>query len=146
VRLTLARDGSISTEVADLPEPEGRSVRLALDDEPVDPAEVWLFHKTTRRAPYDRRRLRRPDVDDVVLVSTRGEVTESTIANLAVRIDDRWVTPPIEAGLLPGTFRAVLLREGTLVERVVTVDELRRADDVALINSVRGWRPAELVP
>ena len=145
VRLTLARDGALSTDVRDLP-PAKEPVRAALDDEPVDPSDLWLFHKTTRRAPYDRRRGRRPDVDDVVLVNDRGEVTESTIANLAVRLDDVWVTPPIDAGLLPGTYRSVLLREGGLIERPVTVDELRGARELALLSSVRGWRPAVLVP
>jgi para-aminobenzoate synthetase / 4-amino-4-deoxychorismate lyase len=145
VRLTLARDGALSTDVRDLPSP-GERVRVALDDEPVDPSDPWLFHKTTRRAPYRRRRDRRPDVGDVVLVNDRGEVTESTIANLAVRLEGVWVTPPIDAGLLPGTYRTVLLREGRLIERPVTVDELRRARELALVSSVRGWRPAVLVP
>ena len=145
VRLTLARDGALSTDVRDLPPAEER-VRVALDDEPVDPSDLWLFHKTTRRAPYERRRERRPDVGDVVLVNDRGEVTESTIANLAVRLDGVWVTPPIDAGLLPGTYRTVLLREGRLIRRPVTVDELRGARELALVSSVRGWRPALLVP
>jgi para-aminobenzoate synthetase/4-amino-4-deoxychorismate lyase len=145
VRLTLARDGAMSTDVRDLPRGE-EPVRVALDDEPVDPSDLWLFHKTTRRAPYDRRRERRPDVDDVVLVNDRSEVTESTIANLAVRLGDVWVTPPIDAGLLPGTYRSVLLREGALIERPVTVDVFRGAEELALLSSVRGWRPAVLVP
>ena len=144
VRLTLARDGGLSTDVRDLP-PTDDAVRVALDDEPVDPSDVWLFHKTTRRAPYQRRRGRRPDVDDVLLVNDRGEVTESTIANLAVRLDGVWVTPPVDAGLLPGTYRNVLLREGRMTERPVTVDELRGARELALVSSVRGWRPAALV-
>jgi para-aminobenzoate synthetase / 4-amino-4-deoxychorismate lyase len=145
VRLTLGRDGALSTDVRDLPRAK-EPVRVALDDEPVDPSDLWLFHKTTRRAPYDRRRERRPDVDDVVLVNDRGEVTESTIANVAVRLDGVWVTPPIDAGLLPGTYRTVLLREDGLIERPVTVDELRGASKLALLSSVRGWRPAVLVP
>jgi para-aminobenzoate synthetase/4-amino-4-deoxychorismate lyase len=144
VRLTLARDGGLSTDVRDLP-PADDAVRVALDDEPVDPSDVWLFHKTTRRAPYERRRERRPDVDDVLLVNDRGEVTESTIANLAVRLDGVWVTPPVDAGLLPGTYRNVLLRDGRMTERPVTVDELRGAGELALVSSVRGWRPAALV-
>jgi para-aminobenzoate synthetase/4-amino-4-deoxychorismate lyase len=145
VRLTLARDGSIETAVSPPPPAAAGPVRVALDDEPVDPSDVWLFHKTTRRAPYERRRERRPDVDDVILVNTRREVTESTIANVAARIDGRWVTPPLDAGLLPGTGRAASLREGRLAERPITVDELRAAEEIALVSSVRGWRLAELV-
>src|SRR4029453_18974023 len=145
VRLTLARDGALSTDVRDLSPTDG-SVRVALDDEPVDPSDVWLFHKTTRRAPYDRRRERRPHVDDVLLINDRGEVTESTIANLAVRLEGEWLTPPINAGLLAGTYRTLLLREGRLVERPITPDELRGAEEFALVSSVRGWRTAVLVP
>ena len=85
-------------------------------------------------------------MDDVLLVNGAGEVTESTIANLAVRIQGTWCTPPIEAGLLPGTYRAVLVREGRLAERRITLDELEGADEIALVSSVRGWRPATLVP
>ena len=146
VRMTLARDGTIVAEPSVLPPADERPVRLALDPTPVDPNDIWLFHKTTRRAPYDRRRERRPDVDDVILVNTRGQATESTIANLAVRLGGRWVTPPLESGLLPGSYRAVLLRDGTLQERRVTVEELLAAEGVALISSVRGWRDAEVVP
>jgi para-aminobenzoate synthetase/4-amino-4-deoxychorismate lyase len=146
VRLTLARDGSLGTTVQDPPPSTDRPARVALDDEAVDPADVWLFHKTTRRAPYERRRERRPDADDVLLVNDGGEVTETTIANLAVRIDGRWFTPPLEAGLLPGTYRAILVREGTLAERTITVEEVRAAQELALVSSVRGWRPAVLIP
>lgn len=145
VRLALGRDGSVRIETSEAPPPAEGPVRLALNDEPVDPNDVWLFHKTSRRAPYDRRRDRRPDVDDVILVNSRGVVTESTIANLAVSIEGRWVTPPLDSGLLPGTYRAVLLREGTLAERPVAIEELLGAAEVALVSSTRGWRPAEVV-
>jgi para-aminobenzoate synthetase / 4-amino-4-deoxychorismate lyase len=145
MRLTLARDGTIGVTTRPIEPSPGRRLRVAIDDDPVDPHDVFLFHKTTLREPYERRKAKRPEIDDVLLVNTRGEVTESTIANVAVRFRDGWVTPPLEAGLLPGTYRAVLLRDGTLVERHVTPEDLRRADDLALVSSVRGWRRAEIV-
>jgi para-aminobenzoate synthetase/4-amino-4-deoxychorismate lyase len=142
VRLRSSRDGAVEAEARPAAAAPDGPVRLGIDTEPVDPRDVWLFHKTTRRAPYDRRRESRPDVDDVVLVNDRGEATESTIANLAVRLDGRWWTPPLEAGLLPGTYRALLLGDGTLAERPITLAELRSADELALVSSVRGWRTA----
>jgi para-aminobenzoate synthetase/4-amino-4-deoxychorismate lyase len=120
-------------------------VKLALDDDPVDTASPFLFHKTTRRALYEDRSSRYPDADDVLLINDKGEVTESTVANVVVRLDGRWVTPPVESGCLPGVYRSVLLEEGRIHERVVTLDDLGRADAVALINSVRLWRPALLI-
>jgi para-aminobenzoate synthetase / 4-amino-4-deoxychorismate lyase len=145
VRLTLSRDGTLGADVRELPSAD-QAVRVALDDEPVESNDVWLYHKTSRRAPYDRRRRKRPEVDDVLLVNDRGEVTESTIANLAVELDGEWVTPPLGSGLLPGTYRTVLLREGALSERAIGVEELEHATGIALVSSARGWRPATLVP
>jgi para-aminobenzoate synthetase / 4-amino-4-deoxychorismate lyase len=145
VRLTLQRDGTVTAEASPLPPDPHRPVRLAIDDEPVDPSDVFLFHKTTRREPYGRRIGRHPGVDDVLLVNPRGEITESTVANVAVQLDGAWWTPPLESGLLPGTGREAALLDGTLRERPITVGDLRSADALALVSSVRGWRDAEVV-
>ena len=56
VRLRLARDGALAVDVGPLPSAPAGPVRLGLDDEPVDNADLLLFHKTGRREPYDRRR------------------------------------------------------------------------------------------
>ena len=72
-------------------------------------------------------------------------MTDTTRANIAVNIGDRWVTPPLDSGCLAGTYRAELVDMRELVERVVTVADLVGARAIALINSVRGWRPAVLV-
>ncbi|MGE5227798.1 MAG: chorismate-binding protein [Planctomycetaceae bacterium] len=145
VRLLVDRRGAVEAGSAPLAAPAG-PVRLAVDRaHPVDPAEPLLFHKTTLRDPYEQAAARFPDADDVVLVNPRGEVTETTIANLAARIDGVWWTPPVESGLLPGCERAALVADGTLRERTVTVRELREAEEVAVLNSVRGVRRAVLL-
>ncbi len=144
VRFALTKDGTarvVCTPLASDPD----VVRVALDDVPQDPRDVFLFHKTSRRERYEEARRRHPDADDVVLVNDRGEVTESTIANVAVRTDGRWVTPPIGSGLLPGIGRAVALEEGALVEAPVTIEDLRSSEELALISDTRGWRRADLV-
>ena len=79
-----------------------------------------------------------------MLWNERGEVTESTTANLVLRLGGRKVTPPVACGLLAGTFRDRLLREGAVEEARVRVDELNRAEQLWLVNSVRGWMPARL--
>jgi len=52
----------------------------------------------------------------------------------------------LSCGLLPGVLRAELLERGVIAEAVLTLADLRRADGLWLINSVRGWRFALLVP
>lgn len=143
LRVLLSADGACAVEVLDPPaSPE--VVQLALDSHPVASDDEFLRHKTTRRDRYDEARTRYPETDDVILWNERGEVTETTIANLVLEIDGASVTPAASSGLLPGTLRAELLADGRIVERVVTLDDLHRADRLWTINSVRGWTPAQL--
>lgn len=120
-------------------------LRVVLAKDPIDSEDVFLFHKTTHREVYDRAKADCPDADDVILWNERGEVTESTICNVVVRKGGRLVTPPVECGLLAGTFREHLLKSGEVEEGVVTVEELKAADEIFLVNSVRKWQRAKLV-
>ena len=124
---------------------EHEPIRVGLDPVAVDETNVFLFHKTSMRDRYNEARARQPDADDVLLVNRQGQVTESTTANIAVRLDGRWWTPPMEAGLLPGIGRLVALAARELAERPVTVKELLDAEQIALVSDTRGWRRAELV-
>lgn len=146
LRLLLGRSGAFRVELSGPPRPSARAVTLAVDDEPIDSTQRWMYHKTTRREHYDDRARRHPEADDVVLVNESGQVTETTIANLAARLDGSWWTPPVEAGLLPGVERGRLLDVGALRERDLTPEDLSRADALAVVSSLRGWRPAVLRP
>jgi len=145
LRVLLSRDGAIVCEGADLGAPLVGPLRVALAADPIDPASVFMYHKTTVRDVYERARASRPDADAVLLSNPSGEVTEATEANVVVEIDGEMVTPPIECGLLGGTLRAELLDRGAIRERRVRVDDLGRATRLWLINSVRGWVPATLM-
>ena len=146
VRLLVAAAGQIEAEarpLADgaLPQP----ARLGLARQPVSSADVWLYHKTTRREVYEAARAGRPDCDEVALWNERGELTEATASNLVLALDGRAWTPPVSAGLLAGTLRAQLLAAGEIAERTLTPEDLRRAESVWLINSVRGRQAARFV-
>jgi branched-chain amino acid aminotransferase len=84
--------------------------------------------------------------DEALLVTPHGRVLEGPTSSFfwADRDGELW-TPPVSAGLLPGTFRARLLHEGRIRERMILPAELRNADAVYLINSVRRFRPATVV-
>jgi para-aminobenzoate synthetase/4-amino-4-deoxychorismate lyase len=144
VRLLVDMQGRMTLEMRPLPASMERYV-VALSREAVDPENLFLYHKTTRRELYDRARESHPDVDDVLLVNTRGELTESCIANLILELDGELVTPPVPCGLLPGTAREELLARGEVRERVIALEDLERADRVLLVNSVRGIWEVEVV-
>lgn len=146
VRVLLDRLGRVETGSTPLP-PTSEPVRVVVDtDAPVDPTDVLLFHKTTIRARYEDALARHPEADDVLLTNQRSEVTEASSSNVAVRFDSAWYTPPLDSGLLPGTRRAQLLADGTLEERTIRLSDIGNAAEIALVNDVRGWRTAKLVP
>ena len=145
LRLLVAPSGAATTMCTEHAA-EDRVWRVALAPEPVDSRDEFLRHKTTNRDVYTRARATRPDADDVVLWNERGEITESTIANVVAELDGTWYTPPLACGLLPGVFRADVLEADMVRERVITKDELRRAARIWLINSLREWIPATLIP
>jgi para-aminobenzoate synthetase/4-amino-4-deoxychorismate lyase len=130
---------------ADRPGPDAETVTLEIDFDPVDERDMRLFHKTTDRSLYEARTRRHPGADDVIMTNRSGNVTETTIGNIVCLIDGDWVTPPVTDGLLPGIMRASLIADGSLKERSVSVPELLAADAIAVVNSVRGWRPAVVV-
>jgi para-aminobenzoate synthetase/4-amino-4-deoxychorismate lyase len=146
VRLLLDAGGRVRCEVA--PAPPRRMIwRVRIDTEPIDLSGPWAWHKTTRREIYDEAVARAPaDCDDVILWNERGELTETTRANLVLRLDGRWLTPPVEVGLLAGTLRRRLLERGRIDESRLTLDDLERAERAVLINSLRGVIRAELLP
>ncbi|MBP9128204.1 MAG: aminodeoxychorismate synthase component I [Elusimicrobia bacterium] len=143
VRLLLSRDGTIRCESTGL-EGDIPRWRVVVAQQPVDESDLFLYHKTTCRDVYDSFRRAHPDDDDVILWNRRGELTESTLANLVIEIRGRRYTPPVRCGLLGGVMRRHLIRQGKIIERVLTRHDLRRADRVFLINSVRGWIPVDL--
>ncbi len=146
VRLLLSRAGGLEIEVSDLiADYSSETVQtVCVDLEPVLSTDPTLFHKTTARQRYETRQARHPDADDVLLVNQYGEITETTRANVAYLKDERWWTPPLSCGLLPGVERARLLATGELRERVITVNDIGEVQDLATVSSLRGWRPARL--
>ena len=115
---------------------------MALSEVPVERGNRFLYHKTTHRSVYETRRAGHPSVDEVILQNEEGELTEGTMANLVVKLGGELCTPPVSAGLLPGTFREELLKRGALEERTLYPADLVEAEGLYLVNAVRGWRPA----
>lgn len=139
VRLLLDHTGASCVEKQPVPAP--KTFRLGFASAPIDAADRFLYHKTTRRDVYEKARASRPDCDDVLLWNERGEITESSIANVVVEIAGRKLTPPLECGLLPGVMRAHLLECGEIAEERLTKEDVDRASAIWLINSVRKWIP-----
>jgi para-aminobenzoate synthetase/4-amino-4-deoxychorismate lyase len=145
VRITSMRDGSIQIEHCEFS--VHRFGRVRISSAKVSSRDYFLYHKTTHRHVYDREWAAAvsAECDDALFFNERGELTEGAIHNVFIVKDGIWRTPPVECGLLPGTYRAQFLREhpGARTE-ALTFDDLKRADQIYLCNSVRGMQLVEL--
>ena len=139
VRLEALRDGTVRSRHSAMPCTGPVEWSMVLDDRPTDSTDPFLFHKTSHRQWYDQALERGRPADEVVLWNEHGQLTESTRANLVLRFGDRWLTPARRCGLLAGTYRDELLARGRLREEMLPVEALAEADEVFLINSLRGW-------
>jgi 4-amino-4-deoxychorismate lyase len=143
VRLTLDARGQVEVTTAELTPTDAWNVHLSairlVSDNP------FLRLKTTERRAYDAARAALPHgVHDAILLNERGEICESTIANIFLKRGDVYVTPQIGAGLLPGILREEMIAEGRAIEARLTLDDL--ADGALFLgNSLRGLIPATLV-
>jgi para-aminobenzoate synthetase / 4-amino-4-deoxychorismate lyase len=144
VRLLADRAGVARAQAFALA-PTREPVRVRLAERPLAGSDgEFVRFKTTHRAHYDAFAPDDEGVFDTLLWNERGELTEFTRGNVALRIGGRWLTPAARCGLLPGIARARLLREDTIEEATLARDDLARAEGVAFFNSLRGWIPARV--
>ncbi len=147
VRLLVTKDGQINCQAIPLCLSKlslSQPVKLCLADSPIDLENPFIYHKTTHRTIYNSILNSHPDYDDVILWNERQEITETCIANIVVKVNGELFTPPVESGLLAGSFRSYLLAENKIKEAVITKEDLLQCDNIYLINSVRKWRNAFL--
>jgi para-aminobenzoate synthetase/4-amino-4-deoxychorismate lyase len=150
LRIALSKSGEIAVTSAPLVPLANSTVDVLLASEHGFAARLadnpLLRHKTTSREEYDRawREAEAQGAFDMLFVNERGELTEGGRSNVFVKLDGRWSTPPLDAGLLPGVMRGVLIDELDAEERTLTREDLDRAQALMICNALRGAMPARL--
>ena len=140
LRVTLNRFGDMDVEKRPLHAPPHEPIPVIISRERVDSEDRFLYHKTTRRELFDRelRRARSSGFYECLFLNERGELTQGSFTNLFIEKDGLLLTPALYSGLLPGTLRARLLKEGRAREAHIGPEDLRDAARIYIGNSVRG--------
>ncbi|SFM39614.1 para-aminobenzoate synthetase / 4-amino-4-deoxychorismate lyase [Gracilibacillus orientalis] len=121
-------------------------IQTVIASKPIDKRDIYLYHKTTNRELYQKLDQNKPShVLSSLLWNKEGHITEFTIGNVVVEKEDRFFTPPVLDGLLPGTYREQLIEEKVLIEKSIPLSVLGEYDQIWFINSVRGWVKVQLV-
>lgn len=131
-------------------------LRIYVDKLPTRPS-IFTRTKTTFRQVYDHVKIRNQSIlsspldsssnSDVLMYNQDGEITETTIFNVAFYRNSQWLTPPTTTGCLPGVMRRSLLESGRIHEdrlNLLKKDSIHRDEWVLLFNGVQGCRLGRL--
>jgi len=148
MRLALDYDGNCHLTHAPL-QPLTEPVKLLLAPQPVAVDPLFVRHKTTIRTAYDQawKDAENAGAFDTLFCNAHGEVTEGGRSNIFVKLQGRWYTPPLSSGVLPGVMRAAMLDDvqWAAQERILSLDDLRNAEQIVVCNALRGAMQAEIV-
>lgn len=142
VRLLLDSRGRISLASAAFAD-DSLTCRIAVAAQCTASTDPFLRHKTTNRGLYDQlhQAARAAGFDEVIFVNERGELTEGAVSNIFIERSGRWLTPPLDCGVLPGVFRRHLLETRAAAEEcVLSIADLQSADTIYICNALRGLR------
>jgi 4-amino-4-deoxychorismate lyase len=78
----------------------------------------------------------RGSADEAILIKD-GLLKDTTIANIALKIDGKWLTP--KEPLLRGTTRQRLLDEGKIIPANLRVEDLKNSQNFAIMNALLGF-------
>ena len=135
-RIELYKDGKFEYTTRQIPVPV-QNPKISIRHK-VNSSNPFLYHKTSIRKAIPK------DVFDEICINEKGEITEGTFTNIAIKQNGEVYTPPIKCGLLNGITRQKLLANGRIKEKVLYADDLKCADKIYCFNSVRGIIEVEL--
>ncbi|EKQ55211.1 MULTISPECIES: aminotransferase class IV [unclassified Clostridium] len=76
--------------------------------------------------------------DDVIFLNENEYVTETSCANIFILINNEIFTPKLEDGLLDGIIRSEIIKEFSVSEKSITIEDLINSEEVIITNSLMG--------
>jgi 4-amino-4-deoxychorismate lyase len=109
---------------------EIKSFKLIFDD------EISYGKKYLNREKLDNLFSKKDSCDEIIIIKN-GIITDTSIANIAIFYENIWLTS--KNYLLNGTTRNRLLEEKFLIEKDITLEMLKDASKIALMNAMIGF-------
>ena len=116
--------------------------------DPVTSAKLMIFDE--RKAEFDIKNKEYPyknlelleiaklnNFDDGIIIRSDGQVAETSMATLLLKLNETWVTPPLSSGILNGVVRALVLEAGLAQVGRVDEDDLKDVKSGILLTSLR---------
>jgi len=104
-------------------------------------SDIKYNYKYADRCDIDSLFNRRGDCDEILIADKKGFLKDTSIANIALKIDGIWHTP--ENPLLKGTMREKLIRENILKQSILKVKDIQKLESFAIMNAMIGFKVIE---
>ena len=146
LRLLLAVNGNVSCDAVPYESFDG-PIKLSISKNPLDLSVQETRFKVSARNFYDGERERIKALngtDEVLFFNPHGYLCEGSFTSLFLKEDERYFTPPLNDGLLPGVLRQKMLKTGKATERSLALKDLVGAD-IYVGNALRGLMKARLI-
>ncbi|MBT4179278.1 MAG: branched-chain amino acid aminotransferase [Campylobacteraceae bacterium] len=99
---------------------------------------------------YNKKALLRDDLDalsekreksDEIIIVKNNLITDTSIANIAIYLDEEWITPKV--ALLEGTTKARYVENNILKLKDITLEMLKNCTEFATLNAMIGFNIIE---
>ena len=139
LRISLSKSGEmkLSRQILAPLSPSFCKAKLCLQE--ADLNQSFTYFKTTHRPHLSLGE------QEKIYHNKSGELLETSIGNLVLKIAGKLYTPPINLGILPGIYRQYLLETGQVEEKVLTLTDLNHAEAIYGCNAVRGLYELEVI-
>ena len=139
LRITLSKSGEmeLSRQILAPLSPSFCKAKLCLQE--TDLNQSFTYFKTTHRPHLSLGE------QEIIYHNAAGELLETSIGNLVLKINGKLYTPPIRLGILPGIYRQHLLETGQVKEKITTLEDLNQAEAIYGCNAVRGLYELEVI-
>ena len=132
LRISLSKSGEmeLSRQILAPLSPTFCKAKLCLQE--ADLQQAFTYFKTTHRPHLSIGE------QEIIYHNVAGELLETSIGNLVLKIAGELYTPPTSLGILPGIYRQHLLETGQVKEKIMTLEDLNQAEAIYGCNAVRG--------
>ena len=150
IRLEYQYNQDVTIEHIEINSNNKQRILLQICPEKINSKNQLFNHKTTHnssRGFYTKmhnKHIGNQENRELLFVNEFGNITETRFHNIVVEIDDNKYTPLLSDGVLDGIARKAMIAEKGVVAKSIDLVELSLADNIYLINSVRGLIPAYL--
>lgn len=107
----------------------------------------FTFYKTMNYGDciLEKRKAAANSLDDVLFLNSKGEICETTSANIFFVKDGKLYSPHQSCGLLPGIMRALIYQHYSVEDSIIYPKDIPNFQECFLTNSLMGIMPVRKI-